>query len=144
MRLTTRGRYGVKAISVIGGCYADKQRISLRDISRQTGRSEGYLEHIISALKTAGLVKSVRGAGGGYALVRPPGEVRLGDILRALEGDLAPADCLTDGDISCGGGDCDCCATRPVLVKLYDSMNEVVDSVTLDTLINNNNKEVIK
>jgi Rrf2 family protein len=136
MKLTTRGRYGIKAAAEIAAGYKTQKRTSLKDISQKTGISENYLEHIIAPLKKAGIVKSVRGAGGGYTLREPPENIKLGDILRALEGDLAPSDCLTDVGITCGGLDCAECETLPILRRLYDSVNEVVDSVTLDTLIN--------
>ena len=135
MKLTTRGRYGIKAMSEIALGYNNKKCTSLKDISQRSGISENYLEQIMSQLKKAGLVKSVRGAGGGYTLSNPPEKISLGDILRPLEGDLAPADCLTNSDVSCGVCSCGDCSAKPVLTKLYDSLNEVVDAVTLDSLI---------
>jgi len=136
MKISTRGRYGLKAVIDIASSESGgADRVSLKSIAERQGLSESYLEQIISQLKKAGIVKSVRGAGGGYALCRLPAEITAGDVLRVLERSLAPADCLTSKDITCGNNDCRLCSTKPMFDKLFESVNEVVDSVTINELI---------
>ena len=135
MQISTRGRYGLKAVIDIANAEdSETCRVSLKSIATRQGLSESYLEQIIAPLKKSGIVKSVRGAGGGYVLCRPSSEITVGDVLRALEGSLAPADCLNSKEITCGTNDCELCRTKQVFDRLFESVNEVVDSVTLKEL----------
>lgn len=135
--MSTRGRYGLRAVADIA-VWAEKSGgvVSVLSIAKRQGISENYLEQIIAPLKKAGYLKSVRGAGGGYALAKPPEEITAGEVLRVLEGSLSPADCLEDDAAACGGASCDKCAARGVLAKIFESLNEVVDSVTIRDIIN--------
>ncbi len=74
-------------------CYGAEEPVSISSISARQEISERYLEQLMAKLKKAGLVKSIRGAGGGYRLAKDAAEVSVGDVLRALEGDLEPATC---------------------------------------------------
>ncbi|GHV38914.1 AsnC family transcriptional regulator [Clostridia bacterium] len=145
MKISTRGRYGLKAMAEFAEKYsADETNVlSLNAVSEKHGISESYLEQIINPLKKAGLLKSIRGAGGGYVLSRAPDTITVGEILRLVEGSLSPAECLDGGDV-CGGGTCRDCAAKPVLGKLFDAVNGVVDSVTLSDIanLNDNKKEI--
>ncbi|OON96336.1 MAG: Rrf2 family transcriptional regulator [Epulopiscium sp. Nele67-Bin005] len=138
MKLSTKGRYGLRLMVDLGVHAKDKQ-VSLKSISDRLQISESYLEQLIAKLKKHQLVKSVRGAQGGYLLGASPEEISVGNILRALEGSLAPTDCTCDlaKDYDClshcGGGKC---STKTVWEKLRDSINEVVDNITLQQLIN--------
>ena len=98
---------------------------------------EKYMEQIISALSKAGMVNSVRGAGGGYRLSREPKEYTVGMILRATEGSLAPVTCLTEGEPPCERAES--CSTLYVWEKIYRAVNDVVDSITLADLIEREN-----
>ena len=85
MKLSTKGRYGLRALIDLA-LYSEKEAASIASISARQQISESYLEQLIAKLRKAGLVKSVRGAGGGYMLAKPASEISVGDILRALEG----------------------------------------------------------
>ena len=85
MKLSTKGRYGIKAMVDIALEYG-KGRLSVSQLAEKQGISDAYLEQIIAALKKAGLVDAARGATGGYSLTRPPEDIYVGQVLRALEG----------------------------------------------------------
>ena len=92
MKLSTRAKYGLKAMIDLG-LYSEKEAVSLQSIAGRQNISVSYLEQLMALLKKAGLVKSVRGAAGGYFLGRPAEEISVGDILRVLEGGLEAATC---------------------------------------------------
>lgn len=115
-----------------------KGTMSLKDIAKNQKLSETYLEQLISHLKKAGLVNSVRGALGGYELSRPPSEITVGVIIRTLEGPLAPSDCVLDDEPECERAGY--CVTRTIWEKIMDSINNVIDSITLQDMINDYKK----
>ncbi|HHW75208.1 MAG TPA: Rrf2 family transcriptional regulator [Firmicutes bacterium] len=135
MKLSARVEYGVRAMSVLA-LHDRSGPLSLREIARSEQISFQFLEQIFLDLRRAGLVGSVRGAKGGYYLALPPGEINVGDIVRALEGPITPVDCLAGHQ----GREARChrseaCRTRHVWEKLRDRINEVLDGVYLDELI---------
>lgn len=133
MKLSTKGRYGLRAMIDLALNAKDSQ-ISIKNISERQNISENYLEQIIAVLKKRGFVKSCRGAQGGYSLTKSPKDVSVGDILRALEGDLNPVDCITvNEDIQCT--ESELCVTKFVWKKISDSINDVVDNITLEDLV---------
>ena len=108
--------------------------ISLKSIAERQGISEHYLEQLISGLRKTGLVKSVRGAQGGYVLGREPEKIRVGDIIRVLEGPIAPVDCVSEEDPeSCLKAEF--CVTRTIWEKVRDSIADVLDSITLADMV---------
>ena len=92
MKLSTKGRYGLRALIDLAQ-YSAEAPVSITSISARQDLSERYLEQLMSMLKKAGLVRSVRGAGGGYVLAKDMAEISVGDVLRALEGSLEPVEC---------------------------------------------------
>jgi Rrf2 family protein len=133
MKLSTKGRYGLKAMLDIALNMNDGV-VAIKNISKRQGISEPYLEQLFSALKKAGLVKSTRGSMGGYVLASSPEQITVGQVLRALEGSLAPVDCVLETDAhQCDR--VDCCVVKGVWAKIRDSINEVVDSITLSDLV---------
>jgi Rrf2 family cysteine metabolism transcriptional repressor len=98
---------------------------SLKSIAEKHQLSEHYLEQLIAPLRNAGLVKSIRGAYGGYNLSRMPDEITAGDIIRVLEGPISPVD-FTDEDDP---------AKRDLWIRIKNSIAEVLDSTTLASLI---------
>lgn len=138
MKLSTRGRYGLKAMFDLALRYGDGP-ISLTSISERQAISVNYLEQLISPLKKASLVKSVRGAQGGYMLAKSPDEITVGQILTTLEGPLAPTDCVVvDGDEET----CDhsgYCVTKVIYEKIYESITNVVNSITLQHMLDDYN-----
>jgi Rrf2 family protein len=108
--------------------------ISLKSVADRQKLSEHYLEQLVPELRKAGLVKSIRGAQGGYVLAKPAEDILIGDVIRVLEGPIAPVECTNQS-----GDDC-CekthyCVTREVWVKVRDSINDVVDSISLSDLL---------
>ena len=130
LKLSTRGKYALYAMVYLAQ-KADEGPQPLRAIA-QVDLPEQYLEQLLGSLRKAGLVTTVRGAQGGYHLTRPANEITVGMILRATEGDLAPAECVKS-DVPCGRTNE--CSTRLVFEKVYSAINNVIDNVTLDELI---------
>jgi Rrf2 family protein len=133
MKLSTKGRYGIKAMLDLA-MHSSEGQVSLKSIAERQEISENYLEQLFALLRKNGLVKSVRGAQGGYILAQNPEKVTVGAVLRSLEGSLARVECVSEGDHT----RCDrsnACVTRIVWEKIRDKVNEVVDSITLKDLI---------
>ncbi|MCR5756210.1 MAG: RrF2 family transcriptional regulator [Acetatifactor sp.] len=134
MRLSTKGRYGLRAVLDLALHSRDDEAVALSGIAERQSISISYLEQLIAKLKRAGIVESTRGARGGYVLTRPAEEISVGDILRALEGDLNPVDCAElIGGPSCHASDV--CVTKYVWKRISDSINEVVDNLMLSELV---------
>ena len=106
MKISTKGRYALRLMLDLAVHGGDGLPVSLKDVSRRQQLSDKYLEQIVTPLSKAGLVRSMRGAGGGYLLTRRPEEYTVGEILRPLEGDLAPVECATDADFCERCGEC--------------------------------------
>ena len=133
MKVSTKGRYGLKALIDIAS-NPDGEAVSITSIASRQGISERYLEQLMSKLKKAGIISSIRGASGGYILARAPEDVSVGDVLRALEGNLELVDCLGASDEeSCNF--IDTCATKYVWKRISDSINQTVDGILLNELI---------
>ncbi|MGI6449492.1 MAG: RrF2 family transcriptional regulator [Desulfitobacteriia bacterium] len=139
MRFSTRGRYGVH-IMVDLAQHADEGPISLKSVAERQKLSEHYLEQLIPELRKAGLVKSIRGSQGGYILAKRPEDILIGDVIRVLEGPIAPVECTNQLGLDCCEKT-DFCVTREVWVKVRDSINNVVDSITLADLIKDTEKD---
>ncbi len=131
MKISTKGRYALRLMADIAQ-YGGGGPVSLRDAARRQQLSDKYLEQIVTPLARAGLVRSVRGAGGGYLLTRLPEEYTVGEILRPLEGDLAPVECATDQDFCPRSGDC---VTVELWQDIHRAVSAVVDGTTLADLI---------
>jgi len=137
MKLSTRGRYGLKAMFQLA-LHHGEGPISLKIVADKQSLSENYLEQLFSTLKKDGLLDSVRGAQGGYLLSRDPNEITVGQILRSLEGNMAPSDCIVDNEFGCSREDS--CVTRLVWIKIKDSIDEVIDSITLQDMVEDDKK----
>lgn len=135
MKLSTKGRYGLKAMFQLAISQGHGP-VPLKQIAEKQNLSENYLEQLFSTLRKDGLLNSVRGAQGGYLLSRPPEEITVGNILRSLEGELSPSDCIIDGLSECERETM--CVTKNVWIKIKDSIDEVVDSITLKDMIEEN------
>jgi Rrf2 family protein len=131
--LSTKGRYGLKMMYEFALNYG-KGPMSLKEVALRQQLSETYLEQLIAHLKKAGLVTSVRGAQGGYELIRKPETITVGEIIRVLEGPLAPSDCVLNDEPECTRAEY--CVTRLIWEKIMDSINNVVDSITLNDMVN--------
>jgi len=131
MKLSTRGRYGLRALLDLA-VHQGEGPILLKDIARRQEVSLPYLEHLIAPLIAAGLVKSTRGARGGVLLLKPPADIRLGEVVRVLEGPIAPVDCVNN-PASCHRSAS--CVTRDIWVEMKEAMSQVLDSTTLQDLV---------
>lgn len=133
MKLSTKGRYGLKAMLDLA-VNGEKGLVTLKNIAERQDLSENYLEQLFTSLRKADLVKSIRGAQGGYLISKPTNNITVGDILRALEGTLSPVECIEqEGDSKCEKSDI--CITHNVWKKIRDGINQVVDSVTLEDMV---------
>lgn len=130
MKLSTRGRYGIHAMYELALGYGGAP-VSIKTIAERRDIPEAYLEQIFAMLRKDDLVTSVRGAQGGYMLARAPAEIRVGDLLRSLEGGLRLVDCLEDETCSHACG----CPSRVVWKKVNDGFIKVVDSITLQDML---------
>lgn len=130
MRLSTRGRYGTRAMLELALHYGEGP-ILLKDIARRQQVSERYLEQVVTPLKAAGLVTSARGARGGFSLARPPAEIRVAEIVEVLEGSVAPVECVDD-PATCPRASA--CVTRDVWSEMKRAASGVLESITLEEL----------
>ena len=134
MKLSTRARYGLKALIDLG-LHCETEAVSIQSIA-----SRQNLEQLMAKLKKAGLVDSTRGAGGGYRLGRPAAEISVGDVLRVLEGSLEAAQCSgMEDESTCENHDI--CVTKYVWKRINDSITQAVDTMMLDQLIEESRKK---
>lgn len=132
MKLSTKGRYALRLMFDLAQ-HDTGEYISMKSIAARQGISEKYLEQIITILSRAGLVKSVRGAQGGYRLSRPAKDYTVGMILRLTEGSLSPVACLEDDENQCPRSQD--CPTLFVWERLENAINDVVDHITLADIV---------
>lgn len=135
MKISTKGRYGLRALLDLA-VHSQGEHVPLSNIAERQKISENYLEQVFSALRKAGIIKSVKGAQGGYILADKASEIKVGTILRVLEGDLSVAneELVQDSGIS---------IQECIQIKVWDQMteriNEFVDSLTLGDLVHDYN-----
>lgn len=134
MKVSTRGEYGVRAMVALASHYGSGP-MSIAVMARESAVPYAYLEQLIAPLRKAGLVESKRGAQGGYLLTRAPKDVRVGDVYRVMEGPIAPMDCVSEDETEQTCPLIDGCQTRPVWLKVRDSIVDAIDSMTLADLI---------
>lgn len=139
MKLSTKGRYGLRAVLDLA-VHTKDEAVALSQVAERQGISINYLEQLIAKLKKSGIVLGIRGAQGGYLLARPAEEISIGEILRALEGDLNPVDCseVTNSDNPCSQSDS--CVTKYVWKRISDSINDAVDGIMLSELVEESKK----
>ncbi|MCD8151514.1 MAG: Rrf2 family transcriptional regulator [Clostridiales bacterium] len=133
MKVSTKGRYALRLMVDLGVHGGEENYISLKDISSRQNISIKYLEQIVTPLHRAGLVRSVRGAQGGYRLSRAPEKYTAGEILRAIEGSFAPIACLEPEVNECERYKY--CPTVGFWEGMYKVISDYMDSVTLKQLI---------
>ncbi len=131
MKLSTRGRYGLRALLDLA-LHQGEGLVLLKDIARRQEVSLPYLEHLIAPLIAAGLVKSTRGARGGVLLLKLPSEVKLGEVVQLLEGSITPVDCVSNPALCHRSA---FCVTRDIWVEMKEAMSQVLDSTTLQDLV---------
>ena len=133
MGISTKSTYGIRAMFELA-LHHSKGPISVAYISEKENISVSYLEQLLSKLRREGLVKSIRGPKGGYILAKKPKEITMGNIVRSLDGEITPVHCVTSDS---SGRDCkliDRCVTKSVWKKLKETIDDLLDSVTLKDL----------
>jgi len=131
VKLSTKGQYATRAMLDLAHHFGEGP-ILVKDISRREEISERYLEQLLTPLKLAGLVRSIRGAHGGFTLAKPPSEISLIEIIHIMEGSTAPVECVDDAQV-CSRSDF--CVTRAVWAEMKKATDTVLESVTLQDLL---------
>lgn len=134
MKVSTRGEYGMRAMVSLARQFGDGP-VPLSVVAHESSVPSAYLEQLMGVLRRAGLVRSTRGAHGGYELARDPDTIKTGEIYRVLEGPVAPMECVSEVESEDMCPLIDGCATRVVWLKVRDSIVEALDSTTLGDLI---------
>ncbi len=137
MKLSTRGRYATRALLDLA-LHQSNEPATLKDIAQRQQISIRYLEHLITPLVAAGIVRSTRGPKGGIALARPPEEVKLSEIIRLLEGSIAPVECVDNPNVCHRSASC---VTRDVWGELKKAMDDVLAATTLADLVERQKKK---
>lgn len=133
MKISTKGRYGLRAMVDLA-VYSKGDHMPLKSIAERQNISEGYLEQVFSTLRKAGLINSIKGAQGGYALADKPVNITVGAVLRALEGNLSVID---DKSMAEKTNDrIEDCIRETVWSTINESIGNVVDNITLEDLMN--------
>lgn len=125
MKISTKGRYGLTIMIELGKRFGEGPT-SLKTIAKMHDLSEHYLEQLIAPLRNAGLVKSIRGAYGGYILADDPSKITAGDIIRVLEGPISPVEGIEDEEP----------VKRSLWIKIRDAVKDVLDNTTIQDLVN--------
>lgn len=131
MKLSSRTRYGMRAMLELALEYG-KEPLQIKTISQREDISNKYLEQLIAMLKSSGLVRSIRGPRGGYVLAKSPAEIKLREIFTTLEGPMTTVECLEHTEFC---PRCTDCATRQIWAELQDAIMGVLDSKTLQDLV---------
>ncbi len=132
MKLSTRTRYAVRAMIELAQNETSKP-LQLKIIAERQDISVKYLEQLMAVLRSAGLIRSVRGSKGGYVLSKAANQVRLSDILHCLEGSVTTVECVEDSQSCVRAAEC---AARQVWVKVQRAIEEVLQSITLQDVVN--------
>jgi Rrf2 family protein len=140
MMFSTKAEYGVRVMVALARRDGEAP-ISLAEIAEDDGLPLAYLEHLVARLRKAGLVDSRRGARGGYLLARPAGEITMAEVVAALEGSIAPIECITegtDGSLVCAREAADddrVCATKLLWTRVRGSIVRTLEDTTLSDLV---------
>lgn len=137
MKLSTRSKYGTRALLDLA-IHWGRGSVQLKDIALRQSISLHYLEHLIAPLVGAGIIRSTRGARGGVQLAKQPQEIKLSEVIQLLEGSITPVECI-DNPESCPRSDF--CATRDVWDEMKKAMDGVLESTTLQDLVERHNKK---
>ena len=130
VKVSTKARYATRAMLELA-MFEREGPMLVREISQRTGVSEQYLEQLFTRLRAAGLVRSTRGARGGFSLVKPSDQVKISDIVQAMEGSIAPVECVDNTDVCSRVASC---ATREVWVEMKEAIDKTLNSLTLQDL----------
>ncbi|MBN1428306.1 MAG: Rrf2 family transcriptional regulator [Anaerolineae bacterium] len=136
MKLSKRGEYGLRAMIDLANYAASSQVVPIKDIAAQEQIPLKFLEQILLTLKNAGLLQSKMGIGGGYYLAKPPEDITLGQIVRILDGTLAPVRCVSHIAYEpCDCPDEETCGLRMVMLDVRNAIADILDNTTLADVI---------
>jgi Rrf2 family protein len=136
MKLSKRGEYGLRAMIDLARCGAKAKVVQIGDIAQRESIPVKFLEQIMLALKNAGLLRSKMGIGGGYYLARPADQITLGQIIRVLDGPLAPIACVSQTSYEpCSCPDEKLCGLRMVMLDVQAAVSGILDHITLEDVI---------
>lgn len=128
MKLSSKTHYGVQILTILG---AKERTFSAKELEKYTGVSSKYLEKVLKILLSTGAIKATRGASGGYSLAKKPEEIKMGEVVRALEEDnMEIIGCVSQAGC--------CCPSSALWKKLFDGINDILDGVTLKEIIEGN------
>ena len=131
MKVSTKGDYGIRALIELAHHFGETRPTQSGEIAARQNIPESYLEQLLTTLRRAGFIRSVRGPQGGHALIRDPLELRVSEVIAALEGSILPIDCLDEGSpCSKGGG----CAQRDMWQDVRSAILGVLDRTTIGDL----------
>lgn len=133
MKMSTKGQYALEIVVDLALHSSPGSLESLNHIAKRRHLSEKYLERIVRALKQHGILESVRGAYGGYCLAKPPEELSVKEVLNAVEGELAPVQCLTR-ESDCGIS-CDLCPTRETWGNMWETITDTVGNIMISDIL---------
>jgi Rrf2 family protein len=131
MKLSTRARYGSRALLDIA-LQGSEEPVQLKDIAQREGISLQYLEHLVTPLISAGIVRSQRGAKGGVMLARPASAINLSEVVNILEGNIDPVECI-DNPAVCSRSNC--CITRDIWDEVKKAIDAVLENITLQNMV---------
>ena len=137
MKLSTKGRYSTRSMLDLALHFGEGP-ILIKDISKRQQISERYLEQLFIPLRAAGLVRSIRGVHGGFSLTKPPAEIRLSEIIQVTEGSTALVECVNNPGICTRS---ELCVTRGIWGEMKKAMNGVLESTTLQDLVERHRKK---
>ncbi len=137
MKISTRTRYGMRALLEIALAYGAGP-VQIKTIAERQNISNKYLEQLIAIIKSAGFVRSLRGPHGGYVLAKPPQDIKLSEIFRALEGPVLTVECVENKDACASYADC---VTRRLWIEVNDAILNVLEDKTLVDLVEMTEKE---
>lgn len=138
--ISTRGKYGIKAMVDLALHYNNEGCTSLKNIAKRQNIPENYLEQLMAVLKKDEFIKSIRGPQGGYTLNKAPNLITIGSLIKTLEGNLSIVDCVENNSTKkkCGTADCAQCVVLRAWEIINDKMAETANSITLEDLVNIN------
>lgn len=135
MKISTKGRYGLRAIVAIA---KSENGLSIKNISEMEGISIRYLDKIMASLKISEIVESTRGSKGGYKLKKNPNEISVGDILRSVEDDFSIINCPLTNNSECSNEHM--CTTKYVWNRINNGLNEIIDNIYISEIIEGTKK----
>lgn len=135
MKITYKGDYALKAILELSLKYEeDRNRsVPINEIAKFGDMPKKFLEQILLTLVRGGILKSRRGAGGGFTLAKPPAKITIGEVVRLIEGPIEPIECVDEGYKGCA--DVKGCILRGVWTEVADAISAIVDTLTFEELI---------